>query len=107
MIASAFGATTSLGASQKSQRRDASPASRPRRCSHWGQRKWTDGTRVLFFLRALQIPVFARVDDDLFPFAHEWRHEDGHAILEFGRLVGCRSCRALHLRLGFGDAHAP
>src|SRR3954451_8350393 len=97
MIASAFGATTSFAAPQKSQGRDASPASHARRCSHWGQRKWTDSNLLL--LGAFQIPVLARVDDDLFAFADERRHEHGHAIFEFGWLVGGRGCGAFHLRL--------
>src|SRR5205807_1747375 len=103
MIASAFGATTSFAAPQKSQGRDASPASRPRRCSQWVQRKWTDANLLL--LRAFQIPVFARVDDDFFAFADERRHEYGHAVLELGRLVRCRGRGALHLRLRLRDAH--
>src|SRR5439155_25657857 len=39
------GATTSLGAPQRSQGRDFSPDSRASRASHFGQRKWTEANQ--------------------------------------------------------------
>src|SRR2546430_1335133 len=59
--------------------------------------------RSAILTRALEVAVLARVDDDLFAVGHEGRYLHDDSILECGRLVGRRGCRALHHWFRRGD----